>query len=326
MTNRSLRSLMISRNTGLALLFVAEIALISALIPGYFSLSGLLNATQGFVEPAIIALGMTLVIITGGIDISVGSLLALVVVSVGFSYDRGLPMPLAMMLGLLVGAAGGALNGGISTVLRLNPLVVTLGTLALYRGISLAISNAEAVSSFPDWFGFIGQGNLGPAPFQLFIFILLATGCAVTLRWTSFGRDVYAVGANEMATRFSGKSPDRIRFIVFTLQGLLVGIAGIIYCARVSSARGNEGFGLEFVVITMVVFGGSRITGGHGTILGTVLGGLIIWYIQDGMGYAGVSSDWGLLLTGVFLLGSVLFGAYAKEIRNVLTLAVGARS
>jgi ribose/xylose/arabinose/galactoside ABC-type transport system permease subunit len=148
----------------------------------------------------------------------------------------------------------------------------------------------------------------------------------VTLRWTSFGRDVYAVGANEMATRFSGKSPDRIRFIVFTLQGLLVGIAGIIYCARVSSARGNEGFGLEFVVITMVVFGGSRITGGHGTILGTVLGGLIIWYIQDGMGYAGVSSDWGLLLTGVFLLGSVLFGAYAKEIRNVLTLAVGARS
>lgn len=323
MARPSLSKTLLSRTGGLAMLFILELALISALVPGYFSLDGLLYASQGFVEPGIIALGMTLVIISGGIDISVGSLLALVVVVVGFSYDAGLPLPLSMALGLLVGTIGGALNGAIITALRLNPLVVTLGTLALFRGIALAISNAEAVSTFPDWFQFIGQGNLGPLPFQMFIFLVLAIVIAVMLHWTPFGRWVYAVGANETVTRFSGSNPEKIRFTVYTLQGLMVGIAGIIYCARISSARGNEGFGLEFIVITMVVFGGSRITGGYGTILGTILGGVILWYLQDGLSFAGISSDWGLLLTGVFLIAGVLINGNLSTIRSFLRLTRG---
>lgn len=318
-SSRSLQKALLNRNSGLVLVFIAEIALISVLIPGYFSIDGLLYASQGFIEAGIIALAMTLVIITGGIDISVGSLLALVIVAVGFSYDAGLPLPISMVLGLLVGTAGGSLNGAIVTYLRLNPLVVTLGTLALFRGLALAISNAKAVSTFPGWFQFIGQGTIGSVPFQLFIFIALAVILFAMLRWTSFGRQIYAVGANDVATRFSGKSPERIRFIVFTLQGLLVGIAGIVYCARISSARGNEGFGLEFMVITMVVFGGTRITGGYGSIMGTVLGGLIIWYIQDGLSFAGVSSDWGLLLTGLFLIGGVLINETFADVREFIS-------
>lgn len=321
-----LRSILFNRNSGLALLFMLEIATLSLAIPGYFDVDGLLYASQGFIEPAIIALGMTLVIISGGIDISVGSLLALVVVSVGFSYDAGLPLPLSMLLGLAVGAAGGALNGLLITALRLNALVVTLGTLALFRGLALAISNANAVSSFPDWFQFIGQGTVGPLPFQMIIFVVLAMGFFVVLQWTVFGRDAYAVGANEVATRFSGRRPERVRLAVFTLQGVLVGIAGIIYCSRISSARGNEGFGLEFIVITMVVFGGSRITGGYGTIVGTILGGLILWYLQDGLSFAGISSDWGLLLTGLFMLAGVLINQNLTEIRRFLSLSRGDRT
>lgn len=316
---------LLNRNVALLAIFAAEIALTSALLPGYFSVDGLLYASQGFIEAGIIALGMTLVIISGGIDISVGSLLALVIVAVGFSYEAGLPLPLSMALGLMVGIAGGALNGVIITYLRLNPLVVTLGTLALFRGVALAISNARAVSSFPSWFDFIGQGTVGPLPFQMLVFLALAIGVAVLLKFTSFGRQVYAVGENELATRFSGHDPERIRFVVYMLQGLLVGVAGIIYSARISSARGNEGFGLEFVVITMVVFGGTRITGGKGTVLGSILGGLIIWYIQDGLSYAGISSDWGLVLIGSFLIAGVLINENAVMFRNLILLTFNSR-
>lgn len=319
MTWLTLRSIFASRNAGLALLFVIEIATISLYVPGYFDIDGLLSASQGFMEAGIVALGMTLVIITGGIDISVGALMALVIVAVGFSYDAGLPLPLAIIIGLMAGTAGGALNGLIITYFRLNPLVVTLGTMALFRGIALAISNANAVSGFPDWFQFIGQGTIGAFPSQGVIFLALALMFIVLLRATAFGRHIYAVGANETATRFTGISPDRVRLIVFTLQGLLVAVAGIIYCARISSARGNEGFGLEFAVITMVVFGGSRITGGYGTVPGTILGGLIIWYVQDGLSFAGVSSDWGLLITGLFLIGGVLINENLSGLRTFLS-------
>lgn len=306
-----------NRSGGLALLLVVEIALIGLFNPGYLNLAGLLYAAQAFVEPGIVALGKTLVVIAGMIDISVGSLLGLVVVSVGFSSAAGLPLPLAMLLGVLVGVAGGTLNGIMITFFRLNSLVVTLGTLALFRGIALAISNAEAVSNFPDWFQFIGQGDLGVVPFQAVVFAILVVIFAVVLRRTAFGRLVYAVGANEMATRFSGKRPERIRLAIFALQGLLVGIAGNICCARISSARGNEGVGLEFTAITMVVFGGSRISGGHGSIIGTVLGGLVIWYLQDGLSFAGLSSDWGLLITGVFLLLGVLLNENWGRLRGL---------
>ncbi len=312
-----LRRIVFRRNVALAVLFILEIALISALIPGYFDIDGILYASQGFFEGGIIALGMTLVIISGGIDISVGSLLALVVVTIGFSYDAGVPMPVAMVLGVLVGIAGGALNGALITQLRLNPLVVTLGTLALFRGIALAVSNANAVSSFPEWFQFIGQGTLGPLPFQMIIFVIMVISFTFLLGATVFGRHVYSVGANEQASRFSGVSPERIRLAVYTLQGALVGIAGNIYCARISSARGNEGFGLEFLVITMVVFGGTRIAGGSGTILGTVIGGLVLWYLQDGLSFAGFTSDWGLLITGTFLIAGVLTNEALNRLRGV---------
>jgi len=304
---------------GLLALFIGEIALMSALIPGYFSLDGLLFASQGFVEAGIIALGMTLVIVAGGLDISVGSLLGLVVVAVGYSSHAGLPLPFAMVVGLLAGTAGGALNGSIIALLRMNPLVVTLGTFALFRGIALAISNSLAVSGFPEWFQFLGQGTIGIVPIPLIVLVILAVVFHILLTQTLFGRVVYAVGSNALATQFSGRDPDRIRLAVYTLQGFLVGVAGILYCARVSSARGTEGLGLEFVVITMVIFGGARITGGHGSITGTVLGGLIIWYLQDGISFAGIRSDWGLVITGLFLLAGVLF----NENRNALGVMFG---
>lgn len=303
-----------NRTAGLALLLVVELAAISIMVPGYLSLYGLLDATRQFTEAGLIALGMTLVIIVGGIDLSVGSLLALVSVTIGFSNQAGLPLPLAMLAGLAVGGLGGLFNGIMVTSLRLHPLVVTLGTYALFRGIAFAVSDANAVSSFPDWFGIFGQVTLfGLVPVQLIFFVVLTCVFALLLSRTRFGRNIYAIGNNELAVKFSGVSTARVKIAVYTLTGLLVGIAGIIYTSRLSTARANAGFGLELTVIAMVVLGGTRITGGAGTILGTILGVLILAYLQDGLVYAGVRSDWGLTVTGLFLIAGVFLNEFFRK-------------
>lgn len=303
-----------NRTLGLALLFFVELAAISLLVPGYLSLFGLLDATRQFAEAGLIALGMTLIIISGGIDLSVGSLLALVSVTIGFTSQAGLPLPFAILAGLLVGVLGGAFNGVMVTSLRLHPLVVTLGTYALYRGIAFAVSDANAVSSFPDWFGFFGQTSLaGLVPVQLLVFVLLAVILALVLSLSRFGRYVYAIGNNELAVRFSGVSTTRVKIAVYALTGFLVGLAGVIYTSRLSTARANAGFGLELTVIAMVVLGGTKITGGSGTILGTIMGVLILAYLQDGLVYAGVRSDWGLTVIGVFLIAGVFLNEFFRK-------------
>lgn len=303
-----------NRTLGLALLFFVELAAISILVPGYLSVYGLLDATRQFTEAGLIALGMTLVIISGGIDLSVGSLLALVSVTIGFTTQAGLPLPLALLAGLMVGTLGGVFNGVMVTSLRLHPLVVTLGTYALYRGIAFAVSDANAVSSFPDWFGFFGQTTLfGLVPVQLLIFVVFTGIFAAILSRSRFGRYVYAIGSNELAVRFSGVSTARVKIAVYGLTGFLVGLAGIIYTSRLSTARANAGFGLELTVIAMVVLGGTKITGGSGTILGTILGVLILAYLQDGLVYAGVRSDWGLTVIGVFLIAGVFLNEFFRK-------------
>jgi len=192
------------------------------------------------VEVGLIALGMTLIIITGGIDLSVGALFALVSVSIGFSYSAGLPLGLAALFGVLVGVAGGFFNGFFATYFRLHPLVVTLGTFALFRGIAYAVSNADAVSSFPAWFAKFGQYSIaGYVPLQLLVLVVAILAFWLLLSKTAFGRYIYAIGHNEVACRVSGVSTDRIKIAVYTLMGLMVGVAGLIHTSRIFSARGN---------------------------------------------------------------------------------------
>ena len=297
----------VGRAQVLLLIFIVEMAVLGLTIQDYFSLSGLLDATPTFVGTGLLALGMTLVIITGGIDLSVASLLALVSVVIGLSFRAGTPMPLAMLLGLATGLAGGLLNGVAIALLGLHPFVVTLATMALFRGAAYAISNAEAVSIFPAWFTEIGQSYmLEIVPVQLPIFIVAALLMGLLLGRTRFGRYVYAIGANELATRFSGVPVVRVKLAVYGLMGLLAAVAAIIETSRASTARANAAVGLELTVIAMVVLGGTKITGGAGSIGGTVLGVLILAYLQDGLEFAGVRNDWGLVVVGGFLIIGVL--------------------
>ena len=308
-----LDNLKVSREIVLFAVLIAVVAVMSFLSPFFLTLSNLLNTSRLFTEIGLIALGMTLIIITAGIDLSVGSALALVSVTVGFSFAAGVPLPLAILLGLLVGLLAGAFNSFFVTQLDLHPLVVTLGTLALFRGIAFGLSDADAVSDFPPWFDYFGQFFIGPIPGQLLVFIVAVVAVWLILSRTRFGRYVYAIGHNEEAARFSGVPIRRVKIALYTGTGLLVALAAVIYTSRVSTARADSGTGLELDVIAAVVLGGASIYGGKGTIAGTVLGLLIISTLRNGLVLAGVSSTWQLFMLGVLLIAAVFFNEFFRK-------------
>jgi len=308
----------LARINVLILLLILEIALFGTLKPTYVSLAGLLDASRAFVEAGLLALGMTLVVITGGIDLSVASLLALVSVTVGFSSAAGTPLPLSLVFGVVVGLLGGLLNGLIIAGLNLHPLLVTLGTMALYRGLAYAVTNANAVSTFPDWFASIGQAYLWDlVPFQLIVWLLAVVAVWMLLSKTSFGRYVYGLGINERATLFSGVDVFTVKVSVYVLSGLFAAIAAIIQTSRVFTARANAATGLELTVIAMVALGGTTITGGSGSILGTTLGVLVLAYLQDGLAFIGVRNDWALVVTGVILVLTVFTNDFFSRKRQL---------
>lgn len=305
--------LITNREMVLLAVLIVLMAVMATLSDGFLTTSNLLRTTRFFTEVGLIALGMTLIIITAGIDLSVGSALALVSVTIGFSYAAGLPLWMAILLGLAVGVAGGLFNGVVSTKLGVHPLVVTLGTLALYRGLAFGISDADAVSTYPDWFAYLGQYYVGLVPGQFFVFVAAVAVTWVLLSRTTFGRYVYAIGANEEAARYSGIPVHRVKIATYAGTGLLVGMAAVIFTSRVSSARADFGNGLELDVIAAVVLGGSSIYGGVGSIPGTVLGVLIIAVLRNGLQLAGVSSTWQLFLLGVLLIVAVLINEFLRR-------------
>lgn len=308
-----LDNLKISRELVLFAVLVLVVVVMSFLSPNFLTLSNMLNTSRFFTEIGLIALGMTLIIITGGIDLSVGSSLALVSVAVGFSFAAGLPLPLAILFGVFVGLAAGAFNSFFITQLELHPLVVTLGTLALFRGVAFGLSDADAVSDFPAWFDYFGQFFIGPIPGQLILFIIAVAVVWLILARTRYGRYVYAIGSNEEAARFSGVPIRRVKIALYTGTGFLVALAAIIYTSRVSTARADSGTGLELDVIAAVVLGGASIYGGKGSIPGTVLGLLIIATLRNGLVLAGVSSTWQLFVLGVLLIAAVFFNEFFRK-------------
>ena len=308
-----LRRIKFSREVVLLGVLIVLMVVMSLLSPLFFTVGNLLNTSRFFVEVGLMALGMTLIIITGGIDLSVGSNLALVSVAVGFSYAAGLPLPLAIVFGLVVGLAAGLFNGLFITLLDLHPLVVTLGTFALFQGLAYGLTKAEAISDFPGWFAYFGQAYFGPVPLQLFVFILAVAVVWLILSRTAFGRYVYAIGNNEEAARFSGVPVRKVKLALYTGIGLLVAMASVIYTSRVYTARGDSGLGLELDVISAVVLGGASIYGGSGTIGGTVLGVLIIATLRNGLVLAGVPSTWQVFVLGVLLLVAVFLNEFFRR-------------
>jgi rhamnose transport system permease protein len=299
-----------------AVLLIVLIGLIIAMAqasPLFLTLDNLLDTSRYFVETGLIALGMTLVIITGGIDVSVGSTLALASVTIGFTYQAGVPLIVAVVLGVLVGTACGIFNGVLTAVWDMHPLAITIATLSFFRGIAIAITNENAVSSFPNWFGLFGQGAVGQVPNQLFVFVVAAVIVWFVLHRTVLGRRIFALGLSQQVARFSAVRTVRIKVFVYAITGLLAGIAAVIYTSRVSTARSDAGTGLELQVIAAVVLGGASVRGGAGSIGGTILGLLIISVLNQGLLLTSINSNWTLVIIGAVMIVGVFINEFFRR-------------
>jgi rhamnose transport system permease protein len=303
--------------TILAVLTVLALIVLAMLSDKFFTGENLLNQGRLMSEVGLVALAMTFVIVTGGIDLSVGSILGLTAILLGvFWKNLGLPLPAAIVLAMACGTFAGWVNGWIITRFNVPPLIATLATLALYRGLAEGISEARSVRGYPEWFFFFGQGEVLGVPFQLWILGIATVIAAVILGLTAFGRATYAIGANEVAARFSGIRVNATKLWIYSAAGFLSALAAVIFVSRVTTTRSDMGTGLELDVITGVVLGGTSIFGGRGTIIGTVLGLILIQALKNGLALSGVKGDGTIVVIGLVLIGAILVGALFDKNRG----------
>ena len=298
----------------LAVLLVLALVVLAMQSDRFFTVDNLLNQGRLMAEVGLVALAMTFVIVSAGIDLSVGSILGLVAILLGVFWQKlGLPLPVAMGLGVVVGGVAGLVNGIIITRFRVPPLIATLATLALYRGLAEGISQARSVRGYPEWFFVLGQGEVLGVPTQLWIFLACAVIAAIVLGMSTFGRATYVTGANAVAARFSGIPVDRTILLIYMASGLISGLAAIIFVSRVSTTRSDMGTGLELDVITAVVLGGTSIFGGRGTIIGTLLGLILMQALKNGLALAGVKGDGTIVVIGLILIATIIISNLVRR-------------
>ena len=311
------------------LFLLALVVVFAVLEPRFLHPLNLLNVLRQVSIGGLIAIGMTFVIITGGIDLSVGSLLALAGLvgayvakgglddrfAVGASVAAGNPALFALAAALAVGMLCGALQGLAITRLRVPPFVVTLGGLTAFRGAALLFSGGGPISGFAPDYTWWGQGRIGDVPVPVIVFLLVALIAHLVLRHSAFGRHVYATGGNERAAALNGVDTRRIVFTVYVIVGFCAGLAGFLLSARLSSAEAVAGLGTELTVIAAVVIGGTSLFGGVGTIFGTVVGACLIGVLTNGLVLLNVSSFVQQILIGLILIAAVAIDRYATERR-----------
>jgi rhamnose transport system permease protein len=301
----------------LAIILVIALIGLGAFNDRFLTVENLLDQGRFITETGLIALPMTFVIITGGIDLSVGAIVGLCAIMLGYSWKTfGFPLPVAIVFALFVGALAGFVNGFVITRVRVPPLIMTIATLALYRGLAEGVSQAHSVRGYPDWFYFLGQGSIFGVPTQLLVLVVFIVVAGVALDRTTFGRALYAIGANETAARFSALPVDRVKLIVYTLSGLASGLAAWVLVSRVTTTRMDMGIGYELDVIAAVVLGGASIFGGSGTIWGTVIGLVMIQLLKNGLALTGVKGDATIVVIGVALILSVLIASSLQRRRD----------
>ena len=291
---------------------VAVFVVNSLASPYFLSAWNLSDATFNFTEKAMIAFPMALLIIAGEIDLSVAAIIALASTAMGTALQYGVGTPGLVAIGLATGLACGAVNGLLVTRLGLPSIVVTIGTMSLFRGIAYIILGDQAYTGYPPEFAFFGQGYVWWVfSFELVLFVVLAVAFGILLHRTSFGRSLYATGNNPTAALFSGVRVARVKFVLFLLTGLMSGVAAVCLTSRLGSTRPSIAFGWELEIVTMVVLGGVSILGGSGTIPGVVLAALVLGMVTFGFGLLNVpgivmSIFIGLLLIAVIALPRIV--------------------
>jgi ribose transport system permease protein len=307
---------LVLRNYGIAIAFVVEVLIFSQLSEYFFTTDNILNITLQISIIAIIAVGMTFVILTAGIDLSVGAIVAFTGVITASVLKIQAPLPVAFTLalaaGLVVGALSGAVAGIFITRFNITPFIVTLALMTIWRGAGYMYTDGRPVWGLPDEFSFLGSGRLLSIPVPTLLMVLVYVVAYVILVYTRFGRHVYAVGGNKEAARLAGISTNGVIMRVYIICGTLSALSGILLASRVNSGQPNAGLSYELDVIAAVVIGGTSLFGGRGTIVGTFIGAMLIGVLRNGLNLMNVGSYVQSVVLGVVILLAVLLDQFRK--------------
>ncbi len=304
----------IKRNAGILAALTIICIILTFLSPVFLTVNNILNVLRQVSTNADIALGMTLVILTGGIDLSVGAVVAIAgTMAAGFIALNGLPAWVAIALGLLIGMMIGFFNGLVITKTGIPQFLVTMAVLTMTRGLVYVYTGGLPIRTLDPIFNKVGSGYLGAVPLPVIYTVILYIGAMILLYRTKLGRHIYAVGGNREAARFSGINIAKVEIAVYTIIGFLSAVTGIVLCGRMYSGQPTIGNGFEFDAIAAVVLGGTSFTGGVGTIGGTIIGVLVIGVLNNGLNILGVSSFWQLIVKGAVILLAVYIDSLKKH-------------
>ncbi len=306
-----------SREAGIAIALLIMVGVLSVAAPEFRSPDNLLNDARNFSFIGMVVIGQAMVMITGGIDLSVGSIWGVTAVATATLMADGWPVWLACLGGLGLAAAFGLFNGLCVTKLRMPPFVPTLATMSIARALALVITRGSSINSFlPDGDAFfnLGGGDTFGLPNPFLIFVVLSVIAWVVLDRTVFGRQLYAIGGNEKTARLSGLEVDRLKIAVYIISAVTAGIAGIVEVSYLSSAIANQGLGKELSVIAAAVIGGTALTGGEGTVFGIVIGTVILEVLRNGLVLLGTDAYW----QGIFVGFVIILAVFIDQLRKGL--------
>ena len=308
-----------STNLTSAAVLIALAVLLSVISPAFRDPQNLINILQQVTVNAILALGMTMVIFTGGIDLSVGSVVAFSGIVMGILViDLGVNPWLAALIGIALGSVCGTINGLLISRFKLQPMIATLGMMSIARGAALTLAGGRTISGYPPGFTWLGNGTIPGTtiPVQIVFMLLLYVIAYYFMRYRRFGRALYSVGGNEEATRLSGINVFKYKTLAYTVSGALAGIASVVLVAKLNSAQSIAGQDYELDAIASAVIGGASLLGGKGSIWGTLMGALIIGVIRNGLNLLNVSSYLQKLIIGFIILIAVLVDAFRNRERS----------
>ena len=313
---RILKAFVDIRELTLIVLIAAIIIVMASINPYFFSVANFRAVAVGMAPTAVIVIGMAILLASGGFDLSVGSVMALSSTVVALLLLSGLPIPIAVILGLVLGVIAGIANGVLVTGLGINPLIATLGTMSIARGIALVLTEGFSVSSLPPGFAWIGKADIGGLPVIVVFTLALVIVFDLAVRHTRFFRQVYFIGANEKAALLSGIHVTRVRIIAYALTGFLAALAGVLLASRLMSGTPTAGNGIELQVLAAAVIGGASLRGGEGTILGAFLGVVFVALINNSMTMLAVSIYWQMIVIGSVLVAAVALDMLIRKKRG----------
>ena len=300
-----LRRLWQAQETRLLLAVLLGSAILAWQADAFLTVRNLRSVLVGFSFVAIATLGQLLVILTGRIDLSAGSVMGLAGMVSALALSHGIDPALAVAIGVGIGALAGLLNGLFSVSFGINAFIVTLGMMQVARGLTIALTEGNTVSGFPDDFLALGS-TLGGLPVPIWLLLVLAAMLIGVLRYTGFGRELFAIGGNETAARLAGVAVKKIIFIAFTVSGAAAGLAGVLMTARLGAALGNAATGYELTIIASVVIGGASLAGGQGSVAGVLLGAVLIALVNNALVLLTVPTYWQQAFIGAVIIGAAL--------------------